>query len=98
MPYAQTESLTEQSWRLMWRLIDQLIDAKRSGDTARATRIDLISHRATTRWIRRERLAHLDAQCRAMGMRQLRPGVWHDDLGDVLYAQLTAPAGAEWGM
>jgi hypothetical protein len=38
------------------------------------------------------------AQCAALGMQQLRPGVWYDSLADVMYAQLSAPAGSElWG-
>jgi hypothetical protein len=91
-----TDVLCNQSWHLMWRLLDELLDAKGSGDRARAARIKRISDRATDRWKRRERLARLDAQCAALGMQQLRPGVWYDSLADVMYAQLTAPAGAEW--
>jgi hypothetical protein len=82
----------------MWRLLDHLLDAKFSGDRARIKRLKRISDRATDRWARRERLARLDAQCAALGMQQLRPGVWCDNVAEVMYAQLAAPAGSElWG-
>jgi hypothetical protein len=35
-------------------------------------------------------------RCQKMGMQRLRPGVWVDNIADVLYAQAMAPAGMEW--
>ncbi len=49
----QEDILGTQAWNLMWYLVDRLAAAKDQGHQAQIERLQPLTNKATTRWLRR---------------------------------------------